>query len=74
MTGADLRRLELVGLATWRVADELRDVRHALPVPVGEEDRLARQARELEELARTVAGECAARLREAQEGRPARGT
>ena len=67
----DLRRLELVGLATWRVADELREVRHALPAAEG--DRLAQQAREVEELARTLAGLCAARLREAQEGRAFRG-
>ena len=67
MTRDELRRLELVGFATWRVADELREVRHRLPPTA--EDRLARQARELEVLARTGAGECAARLREGAEGR-----
>lgn len=65
MTGDELRRLELTGFACWRVADELREVRHRFPAPAT--DRLTRQAQEVEELARTVAGDCAARIREAEE-------
>lgn len=73
MNPDDARRLELIGFASWRAADELREVRHRFPVLKVEEDALARQAVELEELARTVAGECAARLRDARDEEVRRG-
>lgn len=69
MTIEAVRRLELAGLAAWRVAAELRQVRESFPVTT---DAVARQALEVEELARTLAGECAMRLREVLE-EPTRG-
>jgi len=58
----DVGRLELVGLAAWQTAEELRQVRERFP-EAG--DTVARLAREVEEVSRTLAGECAMRLREA---------
>lgn len=60
----DVRRLELAGLAAWRAAEDLRQVRERFPAPV-EGDRLEPLLRELEATARTVAGEVTMRLRDA---------
>lgn len=65
MTGENLLRLERTGLAAWQLAEALRDARLRWPVDDG--DRLAALAGELEDLARTVAGEVAMQLRAAEE-------
>lgn len=64
MSDADARRLELAGFAAWRAAEELRQARDRFP---GAVDRVAVLSRELEELARTLAGEVAMQLREVEE-------
>lgn len=65
MTGEDVTRLERAGFAAWRAAEELREVRERWPA--SDADRLGALLRELEEGARTVAGEVAMRLREVAE-------
>ena len=60
MSAEDVQRLELAGFAAWQAAEELRQVRERFP-EAG--DAVARLAREVEEVARTLAGECAMRLR-----------
>lgn len=65
MTGEDQARLERAGFAAWRAAEELREVRERWPA--SDADRLAALLRELEENARTLAGEVAMRLRDAAE-------